>query len=176
MFVFFNDGRDANHNGIVDNDEIDVQFLCSAPSIMYLTVWTDFEESDAGTPIRFIRLRRIVDFATGDVYDSISDTSDGYAKTANEPLLARPGFPAPSTFYEMGFDWHADAVRFFIVLDGAERSLWTVTDAAHIPQDSVYMMYNIWHPSEHWHPRAGSAAYPTEDVTLRLDWFGYVAD
>jgi hypothetical protein len=176
MFVFFNDGSDANHNGIVDNDEIDVQFLCSAPSIMYLTVWTDYEENDAGIPQRFIRLRRIVDFATGDVYDSVSDASDGYTKTATEPMFARPGFPAASTFYEMGFDWRADSVRFFIVLGGAELTLWTLADAAHVPQRAASIMYNMWHPSEHWHPRSGPALYPAQDVTLHVDWFGYRAD
>ena len=139
-------------------------------------MWTDYEENDAGVPQRFIKLRHIVDFATGDVYDSASDTTNDYVKTGNDPSFARPGFPAPSTFYEMGFDWHAGAVRFFIVLGGAELTLWTVSDAAHIPQSTVRMLYNMWHPSEHWHPSAGPALYPTQDVTLRVDWFGYRAD
>jgi hypothetical protein len=176
MFVFFNDGSDANHNGIADNDEIDVQFLCSAPSIMYLTLWTDYEEDDAGRPQKFVKLRRIVDFATGDVYDTTSDTTDVYAKTTTEPAFARPGFPAASTFYEMGFDWHADSARFFIVLDGAELTLWSVADRAHIPQASVRILYNMWHPAEHWYPRTGPALYPAADVTLRVDWFGYRAE
>jgi hypothetical protein len=176
MFVFFNDGTDANHNGIVDNDEIDVQFLCSAPSTIYLTLWTDYEENEAGVPQRFIKLRRIVDFATGDIYDSVSDTTDDYAKTGSDPTFARPGFPAASAFYEMGFDWHASSVRFFIVVDGTEMTLWTVTDPTHIPQSTVSMLYNVWHPSEHWPPRSGPANYPAEDVVLHVDWFGYRAD
>jgi hypothetical protein len=176
MFVFSNDGTDANHNGIVDNDEIDVQFLCSHPSVIYLTLWTDYEENDAGVPQRFIKLRHIVDFATGDVYDTVSDSTDEYAKTGNDPMFVRPEFPAPSAFYEMGFDWHASSVRFFIVLGGAELTLWTVADPAHIPQSSVRMLYNMWHPSEHWTPSTGAAGYPANDVVMRLDWFGYRAE
>jgi hypothetical protein len=175
MFVYSNSGSDANHNGIADNDEIDVQFLCSAPSAIYLTIWTDYQLNDAGQPV-FIKLRHIVDFATGDIYDTLSDMANGSTKTGNDPLFLRPGFPAASAFYEVGFDWHADSVRFFIVMDGVELTLWTLGDAAHIPQSSAPIMFNMWHPSEHWPPRSGPALYPADDVVMRLDWFGYRAE
>ena len=31
-------------------------------------------------------------------------------------------------------------------------------------------MFNLWHPEEHWFPRAGSADYPANDVVLTVDW------
>src|SRR6187402_1743407 len=40
------DGSDANGNGIADNEEIDVQLLCGAPTRLYLTVFTDYSPTE----------------------------------------------------------------------------------------------------------------------------------
>ncbi|MES1176362.1 MAG: hypothetical protein ABUL62_18710 [Myxococcales bacterium] len=56
--------------------------------------------------------------------------------------------------------WHAQCLRFFIELGGAEQTLWTLSDAAHIPQRPVAFLYNLWHSDAHWYPDSSSAAFP----------------
>src|SRR3954451_17481114 len=121
VFAFFNDGSDANGNGIADNSEIDLQVLCGTPTFIVLTCWTDFERATATAPERFIKRSRAVDMSNGDVYDTLSDTGNAFAKTSTAIDLVYPGFPGfpgfpePNGFYEVGFDWQPSSVRFFIV-------------------------------------------------------------
>ena len=166
---YFSDGSDRDADGITDELEIDVQSLCGTPELLYLTVFTDYEVNTAGTE-RFEKLTRAIDFSTGDVYDTVSSQSEEFALTDTVAEFVRPGFPASDAFYEVGFDWHTDAIRFFIVLDGGELSLWTLNDPLRIPQQPVHFVYNLWHPESHWHPASGSADFPAQDVALVVDW------
>ena len=172
FFLFFYDGADANGNGLPDNPELDFQVLCDAPSVVVLTAWSDYAESTPATPERFIKVSRAVDLATGDVYDAPSETTRAFAKTSVMPGLAGPAFAA-GAFYEVGIDWRTDEVRFFIVLDGVELTLYRVADPRFIPRVSMQLMLNLWHPGVHWVPRSGDAQYPSSDGVLRVDRVSY---
>jgi hypothetical protein len=174
VFWFHNDGLDHDGDGIVDNPEMDLHLLCGTPGVIALTVWTDFQTGRDGTR-QFVRRSHAVDLSTGDLYDSVADSSDGYARTGNDPTLVRPGFPAPGIFYEVGYEWRATAVRFFIVIDGLDLTLWTLVDALLIPQVPLQLRYNLWHADAHWLPPAAAAGYPSQDAVLAVDWFKYWA-
>ena len=63
IFVYANDGEDHDRNGIVDNPEIDVEVLCSAPYLYWMTVWTDYQPDPRGA--RFRKQTRVLDFRNG---------------------------------------------------------------------------------------------------------------
>lgn len=174
VFWYYNDGLDHDGDGLVDNPEMDLHLLCGIPGMVVLTAWTDFQKSLDGSR-RFVRRSHAVDLSTGDLYDSVADDLDGYALAGNDPALVRPGFPVPGTFYEVGYEWRSSAVRFFIVIDGIELTLWTLADVALIPQVPLQFRYNLWHADTHWLPAATPASYPAEDAVLAVDWFKYWA-
>jgi hypothetical protein len=177
FFVFFNDGSDANGNGLVDNREIDMQFPCGTPSIVSMSTWTDYQ-AGAGGKEQFIKLTREVDTATGDYYDTASDRSDALSKTGTSAEFQHPEFPKPGSFYEIGFDWHPSALRFFIVWIGQEITLFELSGDARVPGPPIRLMYNIWHPPEHWFPIdvADTPGYPSADAVMRVDRLEYWAD
>jgi hypothetical protein len=170
-FAFFNDGSDANGNGLPDNPELDFQVLCGRPSFIVLTAWRDYGVMNGAT--RFLKASHAVDTATGDIYDLSSPSDSTYAKTGADGAFAQPGFPDPNTFYEVGFDWRPTQVRFFAVLGGKELTLWTLTDPAYVPVVPLQVMFNLWHPATHWVPDRAAAVYPARDGSFRVDWMEY---
>jgi hypothetical protein len=168
---YFNDGTDHDGDGIVDDLEIDMQVACGTPSNLFLTVFTDDEEPPQGT--RFRKLSHVVDFSSGDAFETQATDSEAYASVGNDPFLLAPELLAPDALYELGFEWHTDSIRFFLVLNGAERDLWTLTGAERVPQLPVQIMYNLWHPDTHWYPAEGSADFPANDVVMRVDWVSF---
>lgn len=168
---YYNDGTDANGNGITDDIEIDLQVSCALPQYVYLTVFTDYQADANGTMFR--KLSHIVDFSTGDEYDTPADDVDAYAASGTDANLKRPHLVATNAYTEVGFDWHRDQVRFFLFDGSEEVTLWTLRDPSHIPQLPVYLMYNLWHPDSHWYPATGPADFPAHDVIMKLDWVRY---
>ncbi|HYP90617.1 MAG TPA: glycoside hydrolase family 16 protein [Polyangiaceae bacterium] len=166
---YFNDGTDADGDGIVDDLEIDLQVACGAPSYLYLTVFTD----DDAQGTRFRKLTHVVDFASGDTFETPSANSDDYAPAGNEAQLLAPELLEPDALYELGFEWHRDSIRFFLVMNGAEQSLWQLNGSARVPQLPLHIMYNLWHPDTHWYPADGAADFPANDVAMRVDWLSY---
>jgi hypothetical protein len=165
---YFSDGVDHDFDGITDDLEVDLQITCSNPAFAYLTVFTDYEDTPRG-PV-FQKLGRVVDFANGDLYDTPADDSDRFELSGNEPGLVQPELFAPGVFREIGFDWQPDTIRFVVGVDGTDHELWQLSGQSHIPQVPLNLTFNLWHPSEHWFPREGSADYPTNDVALSVDW------
>ena len=173
---YFADETDANQNGITDDEEIDIQVLCGTPGRVFLTVFTDYQLPSAPGGEQFRKLSRAIDFATGDVFDTPASDSDTYTKTDNVAAWVRPELFAANAFYVAGFEWHAQSLRFFLQIDGAEQTLWTLSDPERIPQRPVSFTYNLWHPDSHWFPAKGAAAFPAEDVVMHVDWFEYYAE
>ncbi|APR88313.1 cellulose-binding, family II [Minicystis rosea] len=169
IFVFFNDGLDHDGDGLVDNTEIDIEILCGQPNYILLSSWTNYTDDTA-----FRKWSRGVDTATGDYLESPSDHEFGLIPIGNDPAFKHPGFPEPFTYYEMGFDWEPTHIRFFIVLDGQEVTLWDFTNQALIPQHPAPFLFNVWHPADHWY-EDGSPDYPANDAVMRIDWFRYWA-
>jgi hypothetical protein len=167
---YFDDGTDLDQDGITDHLEIDFQVLCGTPRELFLTVFTEFDAT------QFRKLSHVIDFSTGDVSDTPSAQSDAFTKTNTDPSLVHPELFAADTFYEVGFEWHSTSLRFFMLIGGTERTLWTLTDSAHIPQHPVSFLYNLWHPAAHWYPATTPAAFPANDVVMHIDWFEYYAE
>ena len=168
---YFRDETDANQNGLIDDEEIDIQVLCGTPRRLYLTVFTDYD-SDT----QFRKLARAIDFTSGAIYDTLAPDRDAFMLVDNVPAWVRPELFAENAFYVLGFEWHAQSLRFFIQLDGVEQTLWTLDDAARIPQRPIAFLYNLWHTDAHWYPDSSAAAFPAADVLMHVDWFEFYAE
>jgi hypothetical protein len=167
-FMYFSDGHDDNGNGLVDNPELDFHVLGGAPTFIVLTAWSDFQVVNGVETFR--KASHAVDTASGDTWDTVAPDDPTYAKTGNAPELVAPGFPQPGAFYEVGIEWQPRYVRFFIVRDGAEVTLWTLTDPAFVPQAPLPLMFDVWHPATHWLPTRAPADYPANDAVMLVDW------
>jgi len=172
LFTYFNDGADHDADGLVDNSEIDLEILCGSPSVLFLTVWTDY----TATPESFRKLTRAIDLSTGNLWESPSDQEYGLNKAGNDSALKLPTLLDPGGFVELGFEWHADRVRYFAVVDGQDKTLWELADATHVPQLPAAIMFNVWHPAEHWFGGGGPPDYPANDAVLLVDWVRFWAD
>ena len=173
LFTYFNDGKDHDGDGLVDNDEIDIEILCAQPSFLNMTSWTEYSDDH-----HMRKKSRIVDLDTGTIYVG---RTDGYGKDPGDPLngtvdpaLSHPGWYHAGSYYEMGWDWQPNRIRWFIVLGGREVTLWTLTDAVRIPKEPSTLRFNLWHPKKHWN-EAGLAMTPAKDATLSIDWLEYTA-
>lgn len=69
----------------MDNPEIDIELLGGRPNVLFLTAWTDCQES----PERFRKWSRSVDLVTGEYLESVRE--DSYDQPPGGVL------PAPST-------------------------------------------------------------------------------
>jgi hypothetical protein len=167
---YFSDGTDLDGNGLMDDVEIDLQISCAAPQYAYLSVYTDYQADG------FRRLSHIVDFESGTEYDTPDDSVDGFVETGNDPTLVRPNLVSADTYYEVGYEWHPDSIRFFLVDGTDELTLWTLRDASHVPQLPVHLMFNLWHPETHWFPTSDEADFPANDVVMKVDWVEFVAE
>jgi len=165
VFTYFNDGQDHDGDGLIDNSEIDIEILCSDPSIISLTIWSEYTSDTAKQGVS-----RVIHTKTGAYEDSLNDTTSLGSGTSSAFKLS--GFPDPNAFYEMGFEWHATSLRYFIVVGGNEITLWTYTDAKYIPSLPAALLFNVWHSDDWWNSQ-GTADYPASDATLRVDWFRY---
>jgi hypothetical protein len=173
-FIFRNDGVDHDGDGVIDNDEIDIEILCAQPSFINLTSWTGYTD-DA----HMRKKSRTIDLDTGTIFVGLTDAYDYDAadplNETTDPALAHPGWYDPAAYYEMGWDWQPDHVRWFIVLGGKEVTLWTLTDASRVPQHPAKMLFNLWHPAVHWNT-SGALVPTTKDATLSVDWFSFTAN
>lgn len=174
-FGYFRDGTDQNENGITDDLEINFQVVCGSPTFAYLTVFTDYE-TDAEGNVVFRKVGRVVNLETGELFDTPNADSNEFVPRGNDPDLVFPGAFEEGAYYDLGFEWHTDSLRFFLSADGNERTLFSLSDPERIPQQPVYMMYNLWHPGDHWYPATGEADYPANDVVLRVDWFRHTPE
>jgi hypothetical protein len=168
LFTYFNDGVDHDADGIIDNSEIDIEVLCGTPNILSLTVWTEYTSDTL-----FKKWTRAVDLSTGEVFESTAANQFGVASKGIDPQLAHPSFRGSDEYYEMGFEWEPAYIRYFIVIDGSEVTLWRFTDKTLIPTLPGRWLFNLWHSNQHWYGPGGAANYPAKDATLSLDWARY---
>ncbi|MFD7501836.1 hypothetical protein [Streptomyces sp. NPDC059850] len=106
-----------------DNDEIDVEVLCAQPHMLWLTLWTDYD--DATGEVR--KISRVVDMRTGKILDNCYTTTLG-GKCAkprageNSPAAVKPiaGFNSAAQFHTYMFDWQPDSVTFWTYDDGTK--------------------------------------------------------
>jgi beta-glucanase (GH16 family) len=166
----YSHGGDSNDNGITDNNEIDIEILCGEPYVIFLSSWTDYDDDNS-----FRKWSRAIDTRSGDYRESPSATEYGLGPVlGNIPGANVPGFPEGGRFYEMGFEWQPDRIRWFIVFDSEEVTLWDFSDASLIAQNPASFLFNVWHAPSHWF-EGGAADYPANDAVMRIDWFRYWA-
>lgn len=174
-FTYSRDHNDTNGNGITDNNEIDFEILCSQPDVVWMTVWTDYDEVTEN--LRSIT--RVLNVRTGEVLKNCYITSyltDCEPPQPGENLPAKttpiPGFDASKQYRTYKFDWRSDRVTFY-TYDNQNRKvvLWDYRGSAdRIPQSPSLYMQNVWHSSR-WDPFGGASAHnrPSVENTAYVD-------
>jgi hypothetical protein len=167
LFTYFNDGSTAP-DGLVVNREVDIEVLCGAPWLMNLTIWTEYNDDT-----HCKNQGRVVDTRAGKIYVYANDQSNGVETgTEDHPELVIPGWPQAGVFYELGWTWAADHLRYFMNIGGSDVTLWDATDATRIPQAPMAQHFNLWAPGMHWSTGA-TAPPPAHASTLAIDWWRY---
>lgn len=183
FFTYFNDGvTDINRNGIPDNSEIDIEWLCAKPHEIYLTMWTDYRDADAAQK----RVMRYIDLKAGTIkrtcyfeafgFANCKDLSGNESKPATIPAV--PDYAPHKQYYEYGFAWSATRVVWWIVLpNGQKITLWDYEGpASRIPANPAQYMTNIWH-SNSWTPPdlARANQRPRTNISQFVDWTKFEA-
>jgi hypothetical protein len=175
-FVYFNDGLDHNLNHLPDNSEIDFEWLCAEPEVIYLTAWTDYRDSDE----RHKRIGRKINLRTGRLEYSCYFESFGQCQPLSGPenqpeqVPALPAYDSSSAYYQYGLDWSANRLLFWVVdpATGQRLTLWDYQGPARrIPNLAAYYMVNVWH-TPNWTPEGKPQAVqpPTQPLSIFVDW------
>lgn len=183
FFTYFSDGTDGNGDGLADNSEIDLEWLCAAPESIYLTAWTDYDFA-TGTHRRVVRK---VNLAAGTIEytrfcwdwggSDCQDLSQSPAENQPPSIPVLPSYNSASAYYEYGFEWTPNSITWWIVnpANGQRIILWDYRGPAdHIPQVPAYYMANLWH-SSNFIPEGNPSARqsPKKDVHAFWDWLEY---
>jgi Glycosyl hydrolases family 16 len=173
-FTYAPGHSDANDNGVSDNDEIDIEFLCAQPDVVYLSIWTDYSET--GNSLR--KISRAINLRTGKVLSTCYLVAYGSAclpilPGENSPtgVPPIPGFNSATQFATYSFDWQPDHVTFN-AYDGSGRKLllWDYRGPrSRIPGQPSSLMQNVTH-TKTWDPLNGPAHnQPTADTSAYID-------
>jgi hypothetical protein len=182
FFTYLNDGNDLTEDGISDNSEIDFEWLCAEPNVIWLTMWTDFQES----PLAMKRVYRELDLATGEIRRTCY--SEGYglctedltgSATEGQPSAITPiaGYNSSSAYYTYGFTWAADRMTWYVYNPSNNQKiiLWDYNGpSSRIPQRPSYYMFNVWHTSN-WPPTnlPNAVEKPNSARSMLIDWVHY---
>lgn len=181
IFTYFSDGVTADEHAPI-NSEIDIEFVCSDPHRISLTVWTNYDDHTGSAR----KVSRVVDMRNGQYIETspgmehaFGGASYGVFGTVEKVALAGHDFNPVENYYEMGFEWAPENVVFFIFLNEEKITLWDFSesgrDSSFIPKHEAYFMLNVWRPSHRWWnvDSAVKVGYPGEDSSLIVDWFAY---
>ncbi len=181
FFTYLNDGTDQNGNGVADNSEIDFEILCAEPNVIWLTQWTDYQDS----PLAMKRIYRELDLASGQIRRTCY--SEGYgvctqdltgSGTEGSPSSITPisGFNSSTAYYTYGFTWASNRLTWYIYNSSGQKIiLWDYQGpSARITQRSAYYFFNVWHTSS-WAPTTNGAALESNNTPryLNVDWATY---
>jgi glycosyl hydrolase family 16 len=174
LLTYATDYSDANLNGMPDNNEIDIEFLCGQTDVVWMSLWTDYDElGDAP-----LKISRAVNLRTGKVLynchiDAWLAPCEPLLAGENQPAAvpAVPGFNAAKQFHTYSFNWQPDRVRFYATDQrGKKITLWDYRGPrSRIPQKPSMFLQNVWHTAT-WDPLNGPAhKQPTANVAAYLD-------
>jgi hypothetical protein len=171
FFTYFNDGLDHDGDGLIDNHEIDYEFVAAEPSVIYLTVWTAYQADATGELFR--KVTRKVNLRTGRVWQTPPGGEGTYDLVEIEPLGWRARrFIAANAYRTYRFDWEPTAVTFAVDLEDGHgvRTLWDLSGAPNvvIPSHPAPCFLNLWHNASHWHT-GRPARPPFLQVRFRVD-------
>lgn len=175
FFTYFNDGTDYDGDGIIDNHEIDYEFLAAEPSAIYMTVWTAYQADASGEVFR--KVTRKVNLKTGRVWQTPPGGEGTYNLVEIAPLGWKVrGFTTTRAFRTYRFDWEINQVTFTIDLEDGQgfRTLWDLTGAPNtvIPTHAAPCFVNLWHNAFHWktgrpaRPPLRPARFQIDSITL----------
>jgi Glycosyl hydrolases family 16 len=181
FFTFFNNGTDQNGNGIADNSEIDFEWLCAEPNVMWLTQWTDYQDS----PLAMKRIFRELDLASGTVRQTCYSEGFGActqnltgSATEGSPtsITPIPGYNSATAYYTYGFTWLSNRLTWYVLnASGQKITLWDYQGpASRITQREAYFMFNTWYTNS-WPPTTNAAAIqaPNSPRSMKIDWAKY---
>ena len=174
-FVYFNDGQDANGNELPDNVEIDFEWLCAEPQVVYLTMWTDYRDSDEAQK----RVSRAINLQSGTIlytcYFESFGTCQSLNGAENQPaaITAIPDYDSSQAYIVYGFDWSANRVTWWMTDPASEQKiiLWDYLNQERIPPPPAYYFTNLWHTAN-WTPdnKPEATQSPTVPVSVWVDW------
>jgi beta-glucanase (GH16 family) len=173
-FTYATNHADVNGNGLPDNDEIDIEVLCAQPYVLWLTIWTDYRDSDAAAR----KISRAINMRTGAVLYNcyvfrLGDNCQPAVAGENNParVTAVPNYDSGTQFRSYFFDWQPNRVTFWGYDNtGAKNVLWDYTGpSSRIPKKPGMFMQNVWH-TNNWDPLDGPAHnQPTASISAYVD-------
>jgi len=174
-FTYSTNHADVNGNGLPDNDEIDVEVLCAQPYVLWLTIWTDYRESDGAVR----KISRVINMRTGKVlancYSYVLSITQCQPAQAGENNPAGvtpiPDFDAGKQFRTYMFDWQPNRITFWgFDNSGRKNVLWDYAGpSSRIPSKAGLFMQNVWHTND-WPPMDGPGTNrPTAAVPAYID-------
>ena len=178
FFTYFNDGTDHDGDGLADNSEIDFEWLCAEPESIYLTMWTDYDDSTGGQQrvIRKINLAHGIIEYTRYGWGWGEDKTQALSGSEAQPESIAPiaGYDASARFYEYGFSWTREAVIWWIRDSRTQEKiiLWNYQGPqSRITSRAAHLLVNTWHSST-WAPEDTPDALgsPQTDLLMEVDW------
>lgn len=182
LFTYYKDQGDRNHNGIEDNSEIDVEFLCSEPNVIHLTLYTDYQPPSAPGGERMRKVNRSIDLRTGRIIrsacykESFEQPECGQSFPGeHNPSYIPPisGFDSSTSYWDYAFEWHDTGVNFYIY--DKTRGSWTQLWDYRGPVDRVPFLagtfrHNIWWNSGWKDEQGGGGQQPWVDTNVYVDY------
>lgn len=182
LFTYYKDQYDRNGNGIEDNSEIDIEFLCSEPHVIHLTLWTDYQGPSAPGGERMRKVNRSIDLRTGRIIrsacykESFEQPSCGtsYAGEHN-PSYIPPisGFDSSTGYWDYAFHWHDTGVNFYIYDKnrGQWIQLWDYRGPqSRLPFLAGHFRHNIWWNAPWKDEQGGGGEEPWVDTHVYVDY------
>ena len=157
--------------------EIDFEWLVADPEIIYVGTWT-------GQHGDLRRIGRAVNMAKGIIYNTeYREDKNGIRKPLTgaqalpETVQAIEGYNASTQFYEYGFDWHTDRIRWWMIHPATADTvvLWDYSGSqVGIPQNRTHYRMNFWH-TNNWpvETNPNSIEKPLQHYELEVDRMTY---
>jgi len=157
--------------------EIDFEWLVADPEIIYVGTWI-------GQRGDLRRIGRAVNMAKGIIYNTeYREDKIGVRKelTGGQALpktvQAIDGYDASAKFYEYGFDWHTDRIRWWMIHPETADTvvIWNYSGSqTGIPQNHTHYRMNFWH-TNNWPVETNPASIekPLQHYELEIDRMTY---
>ncbi len=185
FFTFLNDGTDQNGNGIKDNSEIDFEWLCAEPNVVWITMWTDYQDSPT---LAMRRVYREIDISTGQIrqtcysegFGACTENLTGSASEGSpSSITAIPDYNSATAYHTYGFTWASNEVTWYVYDPATAEKiiLWDYQGpTARITQRPARYMINVWH-TNNWTPPGLPGAIEQNNTprTMKVDWASYTA-
>ncbi|MDB1086424.1 glycoside hydrolase family 16 protein [Streptomyces sp. ACA25] len=182
LFTYYKDREDRNNTGIEDNSEIDIEFLCSEPHVIHLTLYTDYQPPSAPGGEKLRKVNRSIDLRTGRIIRSAcykesfeqpqcGRSFDGEHHPSSLPAIE--GFDSSQEYWDYAFHWHDTGVNFYLY--DKTRDNWLQLWDYRGPQDRVPSLagtfrHNVWWNEAWKDEQGGGGEQPRIDTEVSVDY------